>query len=457
MLILLSDLHFTDQSTADNVHQSAFENVLGPEITTAAKQKKAVEIQIALLGDILDLVRTDWWFKNAANPGERPWDGELDRDTGMNQDKSKIARQFERVLDGILASPSATTFVNMLNDLPNKTGLKTRVTYVIGNHDRAFHNFSSLCNKVKSKLPNVDLQFQSVLFASEYGVLARHGHEWDENCHGWEFANKVLNKNRRLNRFDQESYRVQAIGEVITAELMSGIVYRIEQVIDKTLQEDIEFLKNLRNVNNLRPMLEVFTWLNWFTRNQAAKYKDIIRSALLGSLTGLLESRLAKQWDEIEPDFIVSGDITDRLELVRRALSKRNFDDFRRDVTAIASLQKIFSIFGQSKDECTEGARKEWEIEPKSQMGDIQYIVYGHTHEARQCCFSGSPDGKVKMYINTGTFLPLIERTHDEKGFSTAHRMTIASFFKSDEDAEGREGGGPTVDLWNGIRRKVYA
>ena len=56
---------------------------------------------------------------------------------------------------------------------------------------------------------------------------------------------------------------------------------------------------------------------------------------------------------------------------------------------------------------------------------DIQYILYGHTHEARHDYFFGDKNGKVKMYINTGTFLPYIQKTKDKKSFASAYQMTI--------------------------------
>jgi hypothetical protein len=61
------------------------------------------------------------------------------------------------------------------------------------------------------------------------------------------------------------------------------------------------------------------------------------------------------------------------------------------------------------------------------------------------------------MYINTGTYLPLIQRTDDGAGFYSEHRMTIAFFYKESEDSGGRVGNGPTADIWNGFRRKLYA
>ncbi len=102
----------------------------------------------------------------------------------------------------------------------------------ISNHDRVFNNFESLKNAIRAKLPKVDFEFKNFLAAPEYGVVARHGHEWDKNCHALDFANDVLGKGngRKWTRFDPRTYKVMAIGEAITAELMSGLVYNVSQL-----------------------------------------------------------------------------------------------------------------------------------------------------------------------------------------------------------------------------------
>lgn len=89
-------------------------------------------------------------------------------------------------------------------------------------------------------------------------------------------------------------------------------------------------------------------------------------------------------------------------------------------------------------------------------LDNIQYVVYGHTHDARSAYFSAFKNSRVRMYINTGTMLPLIRLSRDKSGFSTEHRMTMAYFHKDDEDTSGRKGAGPTLTLWNGIKRKEY-
>ena len=166
------------------------------------------------------------------------------------------------------------------------------------------------------------------------------------------------------------------------------------------------------------------------------------------AITGVVDSDLGKLWDKVQTDFLVSGDVVDRLQLVRTALSKFGFD-------GLGSVAKLFHSSNNpatDQDEYYEGAKEEFENE-----GDaIQYVLYGHTHCARHDYFAGNVDGRIRMYINTGTYLPLVRGTDDGKGFAKSHQMTLAFFYRDDEDQQGRSGSGPTMDLWNGIKRKEY-
>lgn len=71
MLLLVSDLHITDETTANNVNPEAFE-LLGAEIVDAAGRRGAREIHLVLLDDILDLVRSDYWHRHAIPMASRP-------------------------------------------------------------------------------------------------------------------------------------------------------------------------------------------------------------------------------------------------------------------------------------------------------------------------------------------------------------------------------------------------
>jgi UDP-2,3-diacylglucosamine pyrophosphatase LpxH len=457
MLVVISDIHLTDNSTAHNVHATAFD-LLVKEIGAAASAKQATELRVVLLGDVLDLVRTDYWHRKTEMK-DRPWGGDLDPATGMNRNTVLIQKQFEEVLDGVLGSTEGKAFVAMLNaNLKDATGLPAEITYVIGNHDRVFHNFPSLKDRVKAVLPGAkSVTFETFYRSDEYGVFARHGHEWDENCHGLGLYNKVLKPKGTpdAGRFDPAVYRVMAIGEVVTAELMSGLVHYARAAQPSSTPEWGRFIEAFKDVNNIRPSTDVFAWLDWFARDQLQVYKPALHTALKLALIGVLESSLGRRWDELATDFLVSGDLTDRLSFLRNHILGNSFDEFSSKVRSLGKLLTLVDKVGGDSDEYAAGAEGEWR--PGSgAAGPTQYVLYGHTHKAKHVAISAAPDGRVRMYINTGTLLPLIQRTTSRDGFSTTAQMTVAFFYRADEDTTGRADRGPTLDLWNGIRRKNY-
>ncbi len=469
MLVIFSDVHLTDESTAFNVHPTAFENIIESKIKENAQRKKAEEIHFVFLGDIYDMQRTDWWLRKT-DPEDRPWNGKIDKKIAMSNKTNVVEQQMSAVLDGILETKSSRALTDMVRRLQEEEQIETRITYVVGNHDRYFYNFESLQKKLRANFEGIDIQFKNKLLAPEYGVLARHGQEWDENTHGWEFSNKVLKNQSQLQRFDYDAYKVMAIGEVLTAELMSGLIYNLKKQLglkkgsNLKKNPDYKFWNNLKNVNNLRPITDVFHWIEWFTHKESQqreykKYNEALRQSILDALKSTLNSKVAKLWDKMTLDILFHGDITDSLAKLCWAISKTKPDEFQEHLKMVLIILKLFNIDGNSADKHTDGALSEWKDHQQAKdMEDIQYVVYGHTHQAKRVYFSSDQNNKVRMYINTGTFLPLIQRTHDKKGFSTDYRMNIAFFSNPREDRDGRlkSDHGPTVDLWEGIKRKIY-
>src|SRR5258706_344052 len=188
VLILISDLHLTDETTAINVAPSAFD-LLGKEIVAGSEGRGDRDTHLVLLGDIYDVVRTDYWLRKGIPRQSRPWGvppGQtLDPKTGMNPDRA-VEDQFKEILQSVFASPGGAALTALVKGL--RAGAK--VTYVIGNHDRVFNNFPSLQQLVRTEL-QVDVTFTNQVVEPAYGVAARHGHEWDTDCHAWEYITKV--------------------------------------------------------------------------------------------------------------------------------------------------------------------------------------------------------------------------------------------------------------------------
>jgi UDP-2,3-diacylglucosamine pyrophosphatase LpxH len=448
MLVLVSDLHITDETTANNVNPEAFE-LLGAEIVDAASRRGAREIHLVLLGDILDLVRTDYWHRSAVPMAQRPWGGTLDPRTGMNADRATVEPQFQAVLSAVLATPTAGALRTMLASLT--TGpIPLRATYVIGNHERVMWNFPSLREGARGSLPRI-AAFATQVDAPEYGVLARHGHEWDEHTHGWRFRRDVLLPREPIDRFAPEAYEVMAIGEAVTAELMSGLVFHA-----RDQGAPASLVDQLKEVNNLRPLLDVFAWLEWVGGASVQEHREMLHVALRRALDGLLSTTLAHQWDRLKTDYLVSGDLVDRLEQARALLLGPDFESFRGRVESLERLQRLMPALLPSEDGLLAGARAEAVFKGEPVPGGIQRVIYGHTHRARHDYFAATPDGMVRMYVNTGTFLPLITRARDGRTFASAQQMTMVFAYREDEDTQGKRAGTTSIDIWNGTRRKLY-
>jgi hypothetical protein len=212
-----------------------------------------------------------------------------------------------------------------------------------------------------------------------------------------------------------------------------------------------EFARQLLEINNVRPQMDAFWWLEWFGRTYLdSDTKAMLLQALKESINAVLNTDFARRWDDLINEVsIFRGDLTDRLDQLLSYIGEKSFDELKRDLKL---FQFFKGIFGSSKDEFVERAKHEWEL---GLPNEIQYVVYGHTHEARSDFFSGLPDNRVRMYINTGTYLPLIQRAADN-GFAMANQMTMSFFYRGDEDTEGKNGKLPSMELWNGIKRKVY-
>jgi UDP-2,3-diacylglucosamine pyrophosphatase LpxH len=454
MLIVISDLHLTDGSTATNPHETAFE-LLCSELNVKAHNKQATEIRVVLLGDIVDLVRTDFWHRNNIPAHDRPWGGAaLDPRTGMNSDTATVETQFRAVLQDILRQPSCRGLMRALGSLRDGSGKPAAVTYVIGNHDRVFHNFERLKQDFAQAFAPLQVEFTREVSAPAYGVFGRHGHEWDVNCHGWKFLTKVLDQKSKVGQFDPAAYDVMAIGEVITAELMAGLVYYVKAALPTPA--DHRFHDVIMEVNNVRPMTHVINWITWLLEQQSPKYLNASLDALRQAIGDTLKTTFAKRWDAIKRDYIVSGDLTDHLSKIHGIL-----DDHDR----LEKLQKLIAVFekvegaldlvgARGSDDYHKGAASEFKSDRLP--AGTQYVLYGHTHSAKQQIISAQRSGDVQMYINTGTFLPLIERTDDRHSFAQTHRMSYVCFYNAYEDQNGRLGDGPTVDVWDGIKRKFY-
>lgn len=455
MISIISDIHLSDGTTSFNVSKEAFLKVFKNNIISEIKDNEALEVKIILLGDILDFVRTDYWLKIPDK--QRPWNGTLDPATGMNDKKDLMLRHYSAVLNDIFAHESTIGFFQALNEIRDEISkdIPVEIHYVIGNHDRILNNFPELQEMIRSKLSSYEetevIFCNSFRDTENYTVLCRHGHEYDENNFGRELYAYLNDKSAdEINRFSELLYPVQSIGEVITAELMSGLIYRLTK-----FNADPLFVNAVKDINNIRPMTDAFIWLYWYGKEQTKKNKGLLMRAFKESMQAVVDSALGQAWDNLVREiWYFRGDITDRFEQLLEFVEDKKFDDVAKTIEA---FKPVFSFFsGKGLDEYAKGARSAF---ASGATPDIQYFVMGHTHEAVTIYYKGDTDDRVNMYMNTGTYLPFIERIKDSPAvsFVNANQMTLLNIYRRDEDKNnGKSNLYPTLDLWNGIKRKSY-
>jgi hypothetical protein len=278
----------------------------------------------------------------------------------------------------------------------------------------------------------------------QYELLCRHGHEWDEDCYGYDFLREVR-KQTAIGRFDEACYLCQTIGEVVTAELMSGFIARLKPTLGA---QNAEMLEQLKDVNNVRPDLAALDWISWEGHDRFdQQQKKWVYDALIASLRAVLESSLAQQWNQIHHNVIVAGDLTDHLRNLLAAIDHKSFDDLKGVLRFVRRVQTILPPNG---DVYAQGAKSELASRPQ-----VRFVLYGHTHTAKQVVFEGTRDGAARRYINTGTYLPVIE-TAEVAGFARSTRLAMTFLYGPDEDVDRKKGRTVSLESWTGMKQKQY-
>ncbi|OGU59501.1 MAG: hypothetical protein A2X64_08285 [Ignavibacteria bacterium GWF2_33_9] len=441
MILIISDLHFADGTTSSNVNPKAWQ-LLCDNIRIRAKSCTDLkEIRIVLLGDIFDFVRSDYWFSIPF--ADRPWNGKLNKITGYNENSAANEKNYLKVLNDIFSNTdnSCQTFFDELNKVADEySNIPTKLTYIIANHDRPINLFPSLQAAITAKFTKFkEVEYQQAIIDESYSLLARHSHEWDSECNGYKLYNYYQkSKKDKIGAFDPKAYIFQSIGEPITMELMSGLINNLRQ-----FGASDELLTLIKEANNVRPMTSVFDWLAWkgAVRNQDDRKK--IYNSLRASIDGLLKTEFAKQWDNLVVDYFFKSDIVDKLQLLKKFIDRLDYNQIHSLVDIIDYVSKHFPS-GDNED--GEHAMKELD-----KHKNIQFVVYGHTHDAKNVTFETSVDGMVKKYINTGTYLPLIKKIPKSKSFITQNQMTMTFLYRKEE----RDSNYPVCDFWHGTRTDV--
>lgn len=438
MLVILSDLHLTDGSTCETINAGAFRQFtqalatlvesacwrLKPGRSTGVFEPLA-QVDILLLGDILDVMRSGHWLQTRC----RPWDAP----ERLLPDVTTITRR-------ILAHNAEALgyFRRLAQERLRIVGshdqrvyeIPVRLHYLVGNHDWFFH----------LKGAGWDALRQEVITA-----LGLSNHPWDIFPHRLTEHPDIaaLCREHRVHvqhgdLFDPVNYQpakgrdAASLGDAIVIEVLNGFPERVRRELE--LPPEHPLYRAFKEADNIRPLLSL---PNYFA--MASNYFG----------TPAQQEKIRRLWTE------ASNPLLD-LAFVRELDKPWEFDTVDA-LQLMFSLQRTLPLATQGKlakllerHTKPESYHLQAAAEPDLKAGHVDFVVYGHTHHAELVPLSVYEKTGVRreqIHINTGTWRRVHEQTLTLRpGFPFVHFhvMTYAAFYKGDERFGRRH------EMWQG-------
>jgi UDP-2,3-diacylglucosamine pyrophosphatase LpxH len=435
LLFLISDLHFqdtindtiTDKNnnpvTVDrNVSSDAFKEVF-QDILTTADSNEAEELIIILAGDIFDLNRSQKWLESEIRPyGEH-----------SSNEWYPIA---DAILQAIIKSNEKT--FNIFKTMAGKklkNGSQIILAYLPGNHDRLINLHPELRIKAKAVLSSQsnpdDADFDHVYSSTKYGVLIRHGHEYDRS----NFAGAIPEKG--IFGVEPADYARAPLGDYATIDIAAGLAFEYRKLHGDDIKSGNQVHRaiycKLLEFDDLRPQSDIIDFLQAATGDDIDVWKYLTPAAD-SVVTKALNSKFLRSklgaWGKILP--------------LAKCLPIKL-------LPAKFIIKLISSVHSKGP--------KPWQYAEREDILSTsagRYVVAGHTHSpCVEFLKRRNNDGKELFFFDTGTWRQQIRKCQDGTTFDRAKALTYVIFYSSQEDKHHTTGKkGYSFDYWSGFTKK---
>jgi hypothetical protein len=444
MLVIISDLHLTDGTVGDDLNSGAFaifverlkELALRASWRLDGRYEPIERIDVILLGDILDFMRTQRWLSTSA----RPW---------RDSPSAPVVAVAEAIADDILQvnSESLAVLRNVTTGgairLPpaessGRPGLTSdscpvdvRAHYMVGNHDWLLHlrgdgydairrtivEQLGLTNDPARPFPHDPRESDELLSAlRRHRVTARHGDLYDPINYA-------------------ETRDAASLGDAIVIELVNRFVAKAASQLADELPKAVT--AGLCELPHIRPLLLIPVWIEGLLERSGvpAELRRRIKHAWDQLADEFLQMPFVRQHDQWSPFQLIDG-----LEHALKFSKRMTIGWTARIVSWLHELR------GAPGDSYFQHALAEQDFRNRR----ARHIVYGHTHVAESVPLDASyADGYVlnQVYFNTGTWRRVYRQTQwapAEQEFVPAETMSYAAFYQGDERS------GRSFETWTG-------
>jgi UDP-2,3-diacylglucosamine pyrophosphatase LpxH len=465
MLVVISDLHLNDGSAApENIKSEAFA-IWMTEVVALARQNEAKELIFLYLGDMVDLLRTEYWFypKSGAQLAareyetfalaDRPW-GSADVLTEPNLISTQCRARAVEILAKIEqhADEQLKYLRGDIDDVRadlSALGIPIQRIYVPGNHDRLFwvdpQVQQGILRMLGAKVVPGPRPFEIAL--PEYGLIARHGHEWDP----WNY--EAYDPEHSTLGLRVADYAQTPIGDPITTELLARLPYEVGRSLPPEIPDDVraQVCAQLRHVEDVRPLSEALRWVLVAPSSLALNYDSATRETIINVVNDVAKQVIAefmqipfvKAWLAKHDRWNLGLDEADMLQDVYRASKILDIGQF----DAIIKWCDKLGLMAANDDS----------LPALRETGDVplaQFCVYGHTHQFRHVPLGRNHRGAELVFLNTGTWRPRVLLAKDRKSFVTYKEMSYIAFYRQDEDRASPRHASLSYEFWTGAMKK---
>ncbi|MCA9236695.1 MAG: hypothetical protein KDA44_14570 [Planctomycetales bacterium] len=431
MLVIISDLHLTDGTSGSMISPGAFallrerleDLALGASQRRDGTYRPIDRVDLVLLGDVLDVIRSTRWLGSRIRPWDEPASpglaelvNQITNDTlRKNQDALGVFRD--------IAQQGVAVPAGLANGRPAggvTEPVPVRIHYMVGNHDWFYHLPGPAYNQMRRQValhlglatspeapfPHEPWESNELLQTlRRHKVFARHGDVYDP--------------------FNFEGDRnASSLGDVIVIELLN----RFGRQVQEQLGEDLpaSALAGLREIDNIRPLLLIPVWIDGLLERSCPQ--------------PAVRKEVKKIWDNLADEFLDHPFVRHRdtwcpVDIVDGLQKALKFS--RRLSVGWASwiAQWICELRGAESGSYFHHALTEQDFRNRR----AKHIVYGHTHHSEVVPLDASyAEGYTlhQAYFNSGTWRRVYEQTQlapREHEFIAADTLSYLAFFKDDE------------------------